>query len=66
MIKKTLCFVTVFFLITHSIKKIHPHQYFIDVGVHTNGATVLIGLMEKSHKHKGFERSINSINLKIK
>lgn len=30
------------------------------------GATVLIGLMEKSHKHKGFERSINSINLKIK
>lgn len=48
------------------IKKIHPHQYFIDVGVHINGATVLIGLMEKSHKHKGFERSINSINLKIK
>ena len=31
-----------------------------------HGATVLIGLMEKSHKHKGFERSINSINLKIK
>ena len=48
------------------IKKIHPHQYFIDVGVHINGDTVLIGLMEKSHKHKGFERSINSINLKIK
>lgn len=30
------------------------------------GATVLIGLTEKSHKHKGFEQSINSINLKNK
>lgn len=27
------------------------------------GATVLIGLIEKSHKHKGFEQSIDSINL---
>lgn len=29
-----------------------------------NGATVLIGLIEKSHKHKGFEQSINSIILR--
>lgn len=31
-----------------------------------HGATVLIGLMEKSHKTKGFEQSTNSIRLKNK
>ena len=31
-----------------------------------HGATVLIGLMKKSHKIKGFEQSINSINLQNK
>ena len=66
MIKKHCALSQCFFRLLVILKKIHPHQYFIDVGVHINGATVLIGLMEKSHKHKGFERSINSINLKIK
>lgn len=31
-----------------------------------HGATVLIGLTEKSHKTKGFEQSTNSIRLKNK
>lgn len=44
----------------------HKKTFTSKMLVNVRGATVLIGLMKKSHKIKGFEQSINSINLQNK